>query len=373
MKKIFFLLCLLLCFTCLLCACDEAETPAPDPDPTPTHTHEWGEWRTYVLATCITEGQEKRLCSCGEAEMRTVPVSNEHTFTERSMTEEYECNSDAFQTDGVYYYKCSVCDAKGTNVYMTENARVYFGEYPQTLKAENVEITETTDSRGYFLGSDGAYYAKLSATPHASGYTFSSGAAVMSAWDYYFKVEPIAWRILSITGDSALILCDSIIDNMPFNNGYDNDNYADSSIRTWLNGDFFSIAFSATAQGCVATSSITSNPGIRDLTGIVPGYVHGAPKTTEDKIFLLSKEELTNAAYGLNTNEARKMKASDYTLANGIQADTNGNGYAGWWQRDLFQRDNVYFVNNNGQQASTFCVGTQKYVGVVPALTINFS
>ena len=368
MKKIFFLLCLLLCFTCLLCACDEAETPAPDP--TPTHTHEWGEWRTYVLATCITEGQEKRLCSCGEAEMRTVPVSNEHTFTERSMTEEYECNSDAFQTDGVYYYKCSVCDAKGTNVYMTENARVYFGEYPQTLKAENVEITETTDSRGYFLGSDGAYYAKVSATPFASGYTFSSGTAVMSAWDYYFKVEPIAWRILSITGDSALILCDSIIENMPFNSGSYNDNYADSAVRTWLNGDFFSIAFSATAQECVAISSITSKPG-RDLTGQMDVYVPGVEKTTEDKIFLLSKEEFANTVYGLNTKDARKMKASDYTLANGIRAEAGMNGYADWWIRDIYQVNNTHIVNNNGDQP--FCVCNQGYIGVLPALTINFS
>lgn len=371
MKKWLFLLCLLLCFTCLLCACDDTEPPETDPE-TPTHTHEWGEWRTSILATCTTEGQEKRLCSCGEVEKRVVPATQEHTFTEKSMTEDYECNSGAFQTDGVYYYKCSVCDAKGTSVYMTENARVYFGEYPQTLKAENVEITETTDSRGYFLGSDGAYYAKVSATPNASGYTFSSGETVMSAWDYYFKVEPILWRILSIDGNTALLLCDSIIDNMPFNNGYGNDNYADSTIRTWLNGDFFNIAFSATAQECVATSSITSNPG-RDLTGLLEGYVPGVPKTTEDKIFLLSKEELTNAAYGLNTNEARKMKANDYTLANGIRVNADWNGYACWWQRDLYQQDNVYHVTQTGAQASSFCVGTQNYVGVVPALTINFS
>ena len=365
MKKIFFLLCLLLCFTCLLCACDEAETPAPDPDPAPTHTHEWGEWRTYVLATCTTEGQEKRLCSCGEAEMRTVPVSNEHTFTERSMTEEYECNSDAFQTDGVYYYKCSVCDAKGTNVYMTENARVYFGEYPQTLKAENVEITETTDSRGYFLGSDGAYYAKVSATPFESGLTFSSGEAVIGAWDYYFKVEPIAWRILSIKGSSALILCDSIIDNQPFSSQYGTNNYGNSTIRTWLNSGFLNTAFSAVELECVETSSITSNPGN------IPE--DDEPMTTEDKVFLLSKEELTNAAYGLNTNEARKMKASDYTKANGIRLSATWNGYSHWWQRDLLQSDNVYFINQDGRETYYYCVGIYDYVGVVPALTINFS
>ena len=38
---------------------------------------------------------------------------------------------------------------------------VEFGEYPQTLKAENVTITsQTPDADGYYLGSDGARYAK---------------------------------------------------------------------------------------------------------------------------------------------------------------------------------------------------------------------
>ena len=366
MKKWLFLLCLLLCVTCLFCACEETETPEPEPQ-APTHTHEWGEWRTSILATCSTEGQEKRLCACGEVEKRVVPVTQEHTFTEKSMTEDYEYTSTVFQTEGVYCYKCIVCGAKSTKPYMTENARVYFGEYPQSLKADNVAITETTDGRGYFLGSDGAYYAKMTANPFGNNYTFSSGAAVIKNTVYYFKVEPIAWRVLSIKDGSAMLLCDSIIDNRPFNNGYGNDNYADSSIRTWLNSDFLNIAFSATAQECVATSSITSNPG-RDLTGLLEGYVPGVPKTTEDKIFLLSKAEFANTLYGLNTKEARKMKASDYILANGVRVN---NGYADWWIRDLYQQDNVHFVNNNGDHP--YCVGTQGYIGVLPALTLNLS
>lgn len=47
-----------------------------------------------------------------------------------------------------------------------------FGEYPQALKENDVEITTTVDSRGYYLGSDGAYYAKVTATPAGTGYKF---------------------------------------------------------------------------------------------------------------------------------------------------------------------------------------------------------
>ncbi|MBO5326519.1 MAG: hypothetical protein J6A84_00180 [Clostridia bacterium] len=369
MKKWLFLLCLLLCFTCLLCACDDTEPP--ESDPTPTHTLEWGEWKVSTPATCATDGEEKRVCgSCGDVEKRTVAATQNHTFTARSTTQDYEYTSETIKTEGVYCYKCSVCGAKGTNTFMTENARIYFGEYPQSLKADNVTITETTDGRGYFLGSDDAYYAKVSAKPFGNNYTFSSGAAVIRDTVYYFKVEPIAWRILSMKDGSALIMCDSIIENMPFNSGSGNDNYADSTVRTWLNGDFFNIAFSATAQECVAISSITSKPG-RDLTGLMNGYVPGVEKTTEDKIFLLSKEEFANTVYGLNTKDARKMKASDYTLANGILSNSDWNGYAGWWIRDIYQVDNTHFVNNNGD--NPFCVGTQGYIGVLPALKINLS
>ena len=46
------------------------------------------------------------------------------------------------------------CDKDGNA--SDEGAYVLFGEYPQSLKASDVEITETVDERGYYLGSDGA-------------------------------------------------------------------------------------------------------------------------------------------------------------------------------------------------------------------------
>ena len=57
---------------------------------------------------------------------------------------------------------------------------IWFGEYPQSIKEVNVEVTEEQDSRGYYLGSDGYYYAKVTATPYSSGYAFSTGTTVTS-------------------------------------------------------------------------------------------------------------------------------------------------------------------------------------------------
>ena len=88
-----------------------------------------------------------------------------------------------------------------------------FGEYPQTIKANEVTVGTSADTRGYYLGSDGYYYAKVTATPNSSGYTFSTNATVSRGTVYYFKVEPIKWRILTESGGTALILCESIIAN----------------------------------------------------------------------------------------------------------------------------------------------------------------
>ena len=55
---------------------------------------------------------------------------------------------------------------------------LYFGEYPQTLKSDTVNIVTTTpDRQGYFMGDDGERY-----------YLWNRD---------YFKVEPLKWRILT--------------------------------------------------------------------------------------------------------------------------------------------------------------------------------
>lgn len=50
-----------------------------------------------------------------------------------------------------------------------------------------------------------------------------NGNAVTDGTVYYFKVEPILWRILSQSDGTALILCDGIIANKAFTN--DGDGY----------------------------------------------------------------------------------------------------------------------------------------------------
>ncbi len=93
------------------------------------------------------------------------------------------------------------------NTPKSNGTHVLFGEWPQTIKAGDIKITTIQDERGYYLGSDDCYYAKVIAAPNKSGYRFSNNETIHSGSIYFFKVELIKWRILiSEEGNKALLL-----------------------------------------------------------------------------------------------------------------------------------------------------------------------
>ena len=277
---------------------------------------------------------------------------------------------------------CEICNSEF--VYRREGDYIYFGEYPQTLKADDVTITETQDSRGYYLGSDGFYYAKVTAYPYNSGYTFSTGATVSSGSVYYFKVEPIRWRILSTDGETALILCDSIIANKAYdeyNNGNYSNNYKNSDIRAWLNEQFYETAFSDLQKQLILTTTVDNSAKSTNPYGQENYWNNGvnpyACEDTEDKIFLLSYREVTNSAYGFATSRgtydiARRMLTSDYARATGAYTYVGGSydGHGYWWLRSPgYYSDNARSVGSDGNADGNGFVSISGG-GVVPALQI---
>lgn len=220
----------------------------------------------------------------------------------------------------------------------TSGEYILFGEYPQTIKMEEVTIVDAKDDRGYYLGSDGYYYAKVTATLRDSRYTFSTGATFRDGTVYYFKVEPIKWRILSESNGEALILCESIIANKQYYKStasrtidgvtvYAN-NYEHSDIRAWLNDEFYNTAFSALQQKLIQVTNV-------DNSVYSTGYAENpyACANTSDKIFLPSYRDMVNTSYGFNSSysaydTARRIETSDYSRATGASMNSsNGNGY----------------------------------------------
>ncbi len=268
-------------------------------------------------------------------------------------------------------------------VYTREGDYIYFGEYPQTIKSSDVTVGDVADEDGYYLGSDGKRYAKVVADPYnSSGYTFSDGSKVTSGNTYYFKVEPIRWRILSEDGESAFILADGIVANHYYHHTSSSatidgkevyaNNYKHSDIRAWLNDEFLNTAFGKVAQSLIETTEVDNSVY---STGISSNKF--ACEDTFDKVFLLSYREVTDSAYGFASSSstfdtARRMTVSDYARSTGAYMNTSSSsfGCGDWWLRspDRSYSDDARVVDRNGYAVSSYVYFD--HYGVVPALNI---
>lgn len=358
-----------------------------------TLNHRVEEWTTLKAATCTEDGAREGTCEfCGKVN-ETIPSTGHSgegkivyapTCTQAGKERVDSCTAcgksfdrsipATHQSQKGICPVCSVVLSLGDSTHIRVDAEgkkdangsyILFGEYPQTIKAESVTLTATQDARGYYLGSDGFYYAKVTADPNKGGYTFSSGASVVDGTVYYFKVEPIRWRILSESGENALILCDSILANQRFDK--DRNNYKDSEIRAWLNGQFYKTAFSNLQKALVNTVTV-------DNSAASTGYSSNpyACENTSDKVFLLSYAEVTNPDYGFSDNTARRKQVSDYARATGAYMSTSGSyhGNGIWWLRSPDVSGGASARKVSGGDVDHYSVDVASD-GVVPALQIR--
>ena len=262
---------------------------------------------------------------------------------------------------------------------------ILFGEYPQTIKAQSVSIRGSADKDGYYRGSDGERYAKVVANPYFYICTFSDGSKVTRGAIYYFKVEPIRWRILSEESGKALLLADRILEKHYFHHTIESirmglfkkayaNNYKHSDIRAWLNGEFLNTAFGEVAQGLIETTEVDNS-----VYSTGDSSNRYACENTFDKVFLLSYREVVNSEYGFSCDysdydTARRMIVSDYARSTGAYMSISSGfiGCSHWWLRspsshysdyarsvyDFGTADDSYYVNDD-------------LIGVVPALNLT--
>ena len=262
---------------------------------------------------------------------------------------------------------------------------ILFGEYPQTVKADDVDITDTTDSRGYYLGSDGAYYAKVTANPE-SNQKFTTGATITRGTIYYFKVEPIKWRILEKADGKATLLCEMIIDAHRFDDS--SNNYKESEIRAWLIGEFYETAFNDLEQQMINTVLVKNDARSTNPDNNASEWNGGANQyaceDTYDKVFLLSMQEVTKEGYGFATDPsvsdtARSKKVTNYARANYadvyIPSGFGSSDYAGnglWWLRSPYYSSGVWSIGRSGYSKYSSIGGSgEGYNGIAPALQIT--
>ena len=282
---------------------------------------------------------------------------------------------------------CSVCNF--TRVPPIVGQYVYYGEYPQTLKDDSVTVGNTADANGYYTGSDGEKYVKVTATPYVyyQGFRtkFANGEWITTGSEYYFKVEPIKWRVLANGNGDSLLFCDTIIDHGAYYNGDSSreiggatvypSNYAHSDIRTWLNGTFYTKAFSSSEQQGIKTTTVDNGA---DSTGFSENtYIC---EDTQDKVFLLSNRESYDTEYGFiadgtESDAKRMLIVSDYARAIGAHT-SDSIAWAGcgiWWMRSPMWDSEIHVDTGSmsGMVSSSKVNSVQ--IGIAPAMRVSIS
>ena len=219
---------------------------------------------------------------------------------------------------------------------------------------------------------------------------------------YWFKWEPLKWRILDEQNGNALLLCEMLIDAQAYQtrfnktNGYLIDaageyilddsgnkisanNYEHSTIRAWLADTFYATAFTDLQKDIIQLTTVDNSvSSTTDSTGTLStadDYVCG---DTQDYVFLLSENEVTREEYGFtayNSKEpARLKRTTAYADCQGAQTQTGLYATTGWWwlRSPHYQSMGEYVceVYNDGYTSGSNVVNYTIY-GICPALWIK--
>lgn len=325
---------------------------------------------------------------------------------------------------------------------------VLFGDMPQTIKAADVVVNTVAEENGYYIGSDGNYYAMIQENsvsgtfyediemkkPFNITIKYSDGTEAKTKADEsyaYFKVEPVKWRVAkNYNGTTkSLLVSEKILDsdlfyyirNTRFIDGryvYAS-NYEHSTIRNYLNGlggwkdrGLIDRMFTETSKALISITEVVNDGEstqdhlkneLKPADGTVKNsndeLVDYTCANTNDKLFLLSINDITNEEYGFAPTtelkgydypnlDTRKKYGTDYALANYLYYDSrvSDNEASPWWTRspaedsrlpngvaasDTDQNTYVHIhittANGNTNTINAFTGG----YGIVPALCVE--
>ncbi len=366
-----------------------------------THVASWRDQNGIVYTSAIPKGTTGNLELTA---MWKLVAGKEHTWGENGT--------------------CIVCEQLKPQYTMSEDGKTLtFGSYPQgevtdnALKSNlNAEIQNKLPSsynangwtdygyyiegsvqsymwyidveyqnakyRGVYFTSYRPYETKFAAT---ADYSYQDDYGYNAGTVYWFRFEPIAWRILKQENGKALVMANLIVDCQQYyqNSGnrtidgrlvYPN-NYAHSDIRAWLNDNFYQTAFDELSMQFIITTEVDNSASTTSSRGNI--Y---ACENTDDKVFLLSYREVVNSSYGFESNaiisdEARQLTGTDYAKSQGLYVEATGTyvGNGWWWLRSPFP-----YNDSNANHVQP--IGISDYNnydvdytsgGVVPALNIQ--
>ena len=133
--------------------------------------------------------------------------------------------------------------------------------------------------------------------------------------------EAIEWQVLTVEDGRALVISRYGLDAKRYNEKKARVTWETCTLRAWLNGEFYSSAFSEAEKGQIQEVRLkNANNPTRGTEG---------GNDTTDRIFLLSFEE---AKQYFADNEARKCRPTTYATNNGARVNKDY-GSTTWWLR----------------------------------------
>ncbi len=176
-----------------------------------------------------------------------------------------------------------------------------------------------------------------------------------------YNGDKILWRVLSVEDDEVLLLSEKIIETVGYTkNSTDPVEWKSSSIREWLNNDFYNEAFTEEEKKVLKEKTLNN----------------GDDDATNDYIYLLSYEDMLNTDYGFSdvpwcSSAARKteIKGAEFRVGD------SKNYYCWWWLRTpTSQKNTAMGVDYDGIVGVPNLVVRFEYCdGIRPALCIKLS
>ena len=244
-------------------------------------------------------------------------------------------------------------------VLSSDEKTVTFGLYPQQNVADELLIQTLNEDASLTLNDwylyDGDYYIKKVASCrdyNSSTYRFDNGEKIIHGATYWFKCEPISWRVLKKNNNTYLLLSDFLLDAKPFYNThstvykngkwYHANDYENSIIRSWLNNDFYDIAFAL--NNTIINNTIIDNSASTTNSNDNPYCC----SDTEDKVFLLSYKDYLNENYGFsnspNSSSTRFCKTTDWARANKAYSYVYNSNYS--YSVPEYHNNGIYWMRS---------------------------
>ena len=250
--------------------------------------------------------------------------------------------------------------------------RVEYGSYPQTkvtdpdlIAALNGFTPEADNSVTYA----GAKYQRVYFTSPINTQQAANGYNKNTV--YWFKFEPVQWRVLSDTNGDLLLMAEKILDTKVYNTPSAAITWEYCSLRAWMSGSFFNTVFSPGEQARILTS--------RNSNEDSAAFGTEGGNDTDDRVFLLSQSEVATVSYGFKpdlsvTDTARQAQGSDYSKCQGLMVVAAQGNNSFWWLRSPGQSA-TYAIGTTplGWAGNSYETTNQNYIGVRPAVRVNFA